>query len=43
MKFSSAGEAQFKVALAPGHGRFSFSGIKSVSVKVEKVKEELES
>lgn len=43
MKFSTVGEAQFKVALAPAGGRFSFTGIKSVSVKVEKVKEQLES
>lgn len=40
MKFSTTGEARFKVELAPGHGRFSFTGIKSLSVKAEKVKEE---
>ena len=40
MKFSSTGEARFKVEMAPGHGRFSFTGIKSLSVKAEKVKEE---
>lgn len=40
MKFSSTGEARFKVELAPGHGRFSFTGIRSLSVKAEKVKEE---
>lgn len=40
MKFSSTGEARFKVEMAPGHGRFSFRGIKSLSVKAEKVKEE---
>ncbi len=43
MKFSTVGEARFKVALAPAGGRFSFTGIKSVSVKVEKEKEQLES
>ena len=43
MKYSSVGEAKFKVALAPAGGKFSFTGIKSVSVKVEKVKEESES
>lgn len=39
MKFSSVGEARFKVELHPGHARFSFNGIRSMSVKVEKVKE----
>lgn len=39
MKYSTKGEARFKVELAPGHGRFSFTGIRSLSVKVEKVKE----
>ena len=43
MKYSSVGEAKFKVALAPAGGKFSFTGIKSVSVKVEKVKVESES
>lgn len=39
MKFSSVGEARFKIELAPGHGRFTFTGIHSISVRVERVKE----
>ena len=39
MKFSSVGEARFKVEVLPGHGRFYARGLHSLSVKVEKAKE----